>query len=153
MDTIPLCTLRSISLTWNIYTCSSACNALAFYVLYMYIHANYMANTYWTCILKCINICTIKQIVCWKCFFLSQNAYTPQTVCVFISLENAIVFWIKIFLSECVSHCYQHGPWSLSIKKCPSIFSSHLYQKVLIVPMYHCSRQNGVKGHIESMII
>ncbi len=33
-------TLRSKSLTWNTYTFSSGCNVLAFYVLYMYIHAN-----------------------------------------------------------------------------------------------------------------
>ncbi len=35
-------TLRSKSLTWNIYTCtcSSGCNVQAFYALYMYIHAN-----------------------------------------------------------------------------------------------------------------
>ncbi len=33
-------TLRSKSLTWNIYTFSSGCNVLTFYVLYVYIHAN-----------------------------------------------------------------------------------------------------------------
>ncbi len=35
-----LCTLRSKSLTWNIYTFSSGCNVLTFHVLYVYIHAN-----------------------------------------------------------------------------------------------------------------
>ncbi len=33
-------TPRSKSLTWNIYTFSSGCNVLAFYVLYVFIHAN-----------------------------------------------------------------------------------------------------------------
>ncbi len=33
-------TLGSKALTWNIYTFSSGCNVLTFYVLYMYIHAN-----------------------------------------------------------------------------------------------------------------
>ncbi len=33
-------TLRRKSLTWSIYTFSSGCNVLTFYVLYVYIHAN-----------------------------------------------------------------------------------------------------------------
>ncbi len=63
------CTLTSKSLTWNVNTWSSGCNALAFYVLYVYIHSIYP---------------------------MSETAFP------FIWLGNAIIFWIKIFFSECV---------------------------------------------------
>ena len=41
-----LYTLASKSLTWNINTWSSGCNVLAFYVLYVYIHANSGIKSY-----------------------------------------------------------------------------------------------------------
>ncbi len=46
--------------------------------------------TYWTYILKCINSFT-KKNVCWECFFLSQNTYTPQ-VKLFVHLCHLRMF-------------------------------------------------------------
>ena len=61
-------TLTSKSLTWNINTWSSGCNALAFYVLYVYILSRATSHV----------------------FFLSQNTFTPW-VKLFLHLYDLVM--------------------------------------------------------------
>ena len=58
-------------------------------------------------IYTCSSGCNVLQIC------LTSLYTTSQTVCAFVSLQNVFIFWIKMFLSECIRSFKVKSHWKV----------------------------------------